>query len=99
MPLQCLDLALLVHRQHDSTLGRSLGCLVVRVSGASLGSRMVVVALWSGGRRGQSGDLVPGGESGGHLMSVLGYGESVSPGSEVGRYAAEGGEEPLGAAG
>jgi hypothetical protein len=50
----------------------------------ALGQNWVVaVALWSGGW-GQSGDLVPGGESGGHLVSVLGCGESVAAGSEVG---------------
>jgi hypothetical protein len=36
----------------------------------------------SGGGR-QFNDLVPGGESGVHLVSVLGCGESVAAGSEV----------------
>ena len=59
-------------------------CLLMRVSGAALGQNWVVaVVLWSGGW-GQSGDLVPGGESGGHLVSVLGCGESVAAGPEVG---------------
>jgi hypothetical protein len=49
----------------------------------SIGSGWVVVALWSGGCWGQSGDLVPGGESGGHLVSVLGCGESMTAGPEV----------------
>jgi site-specific recombinase XerD len=43
---------------------------------------MVSVALGSGSR-GQADDLVPGGESGGHLVSVLDCGESVTSGSEV----------------
>jgi hypothetical protein len=59
-------------------------CWLMRVSAAALGREGVVVALWSGGCWGQSGDLVPGGESGGHLMAVLGCGESVTAGSEVG---------------
>ena len=33
------------------------------------------MALWLGGCWGQFGDLVPYGESGGHLTSVLGCGE------------------------
>ena len=49
----------------------------------SLGQDGVAVVPWSGGCRGQSGDLVPGGESGGHLVSVLGRGESVALRSEV----------------
>jgi hypothetical protein len=44
---------------------------------------VVAVALWSGGW-GQSGDLVPGGESGDHLVSVLDCGKSVAAGPEVG---------------
>jgi hypothetical protein len=36
-----------------------------------LGRDGVVVALWSGGRRGQPGDLVPGGE--GEVISCAGY--------------------------
>jgi hypothetical protein len=44
----------------------------------------VAVALWSGGCWGQSGDLVPGGESGVHLVAVLDCGESVTVGPEVG---------------
>jgi len=48
-----------------------------------LGQNWVAVALWSGGW-GQSGDLVPGGESGGHLVSVLGCGESVAAGPKWG---------------
>ena len=39
---------------------------------------------WSGGCWGQSGDLVPGGESGGHFLSVLGCGESVASRSDQG---------------
>jgi hypothetical protein len=50
----------------------------------SLGQDGVAVVLWSGGCGGQSGDLVPGGESGGHLVSVLGCGESVASRPEVG---------------
>ena len=49
-----------------------------------VGQDGVSVAPWSGGCRGQSGDLVPGGESGGHLVPVLGCGESVATGSEMG---------------
>jgi hypothetical protein len=48
-----------------------------------LGQDGVAVVPWSGGCRGQSGDLVPGGEPGGHLVSVLGCGESVTSRSEV----------------
>jgi hypothetical protein len=47
-------------------------------------SGWVVVARWSGGCWGHSGDLVPGGESGVHLVSVLDRGESVTVGPEVG---------------
>jgi hypothetical protein len=43
------------------------GCWLVRVSEAVLGQGGVAVARWSGGCWGQSGDLVPGGESSGHL--------------------------------
>jgi len=43
-------------------------CWRIRVSGTVLGRDGVAVALWSGGCGGQSGDLVPGGESGGHLV-------------------------------
>ena len=50
----------------------------------SFGSDGVVVALWSGGCWSQAGDLVPGGESGGHLVSVLDCGESVAAGPEMG---------------
>ena len=64
--------------------GALSSCWVMRVAGAALGRDGVVVALWSGGCGGQSGDLVPGGESGGHLVSVLGRGESVTAGPEVG---------------
>jgi hypothetical protein len=49
-----------------------------------VGQDGVTVAPWSGGCRGQSGDLVPGGESGGHLVPVLGCGESVAMGPEMG---------------
>jgi hypothetical protein len=49
-----------------------------------VGQDGVSVAPWSSGRRGQSGDLVPGGESGGHLVPVLGCGESVATGPEMG---------------
>jgi hypothetical protein len=59
------------------------GCWLVRVSEAVLGQGGVAVARWSGGCWGQSGDLVPGGESSGHLVAVLGCGESVASGSEV----------------
>jgi hypothetical protein len=59
-------------------------CWWIRVSGAALGQDgWLWRALWSGGCWSQSGDLVPGGESGGHLVSVLGCGESVVAGSEV----------------
>jgi len=58
-------------------------CLLIGITGAVLGRDGVVVALWSGGCWGQSGDLVPGGESGGHLVSVLGCGESMTAGPEV----------------
>ncbi len=58
-------------------------CWLMRASGAVLGQDGVAVALWSGGCWGQSGDLVPGGESGGHLVSVLGRCESVAAGPEV----------------
>jgi hypothetical protein len=57
------------------------------------------VALWSGGCRGQSGDLVPGGESSGHLVAILGCGESVAAGPEVRGYSAEHRQEPLRATG
>ena len=58
-------------------------CWLMRVSGAVLDQDGVAVALWSGGCGGQSGDLVPGGESGGHLMAILGRCESVASRSEM----------------
>jgi hypothetical protein len=48
-----------------------------------LGQDGLAVVPWSGGCWGQSGDLVPSGESGGHFLSVLGCGESVASRSEV----------------
>ena len=43
---------------------------------------MVFAVSGSGGGE-EADDLVPGGESGGHLVSVLGCGESVTTGPEV----------------
>jgi hypothetical protein len=57
-------------------------CLLIRVFGTALGQDGVAVARWSGGCRGQSGDLVSGGESGVHFVPVLGCGESVAAGPE-----------------
>src|SRR4051794_37289252 len=53
----------------------------------------------SGGGGGCAGDLVPGGESGGHLAAVLLGAEAVTVGLEVRGDAAERGEEPLGVPG
>jgi hypothetical protein len=50
----------------------------------SLGQERVAVVPWSGCCGGQSGDLVLGGESGSHLVSVLDCGEPVAAGPEVG---------------
>jgi hypothetical protein len=58
--------------------------------GGSAGPRCCV----SGGR-GQSGNLVPGGESDGHLPAVLLSGEPVTARPEVRGYSAERGEESL----
>jgi hypothetical protein len=66
-----------------ATIRGTVKSLVDKGFRGSLGSGWVAVALWSGGCWSQSGDLVPGGESGGHLVSVLGCGESVAAGSEV----------------
>jgi hypothetical protein len=63
--------------------GALSSCWLMRVSGAVLDQDGVAVALWSGGCGGQSGDLVPGGESGGHLMAILGRCESVASRSEM----------------
>lgn len=49
----------------------------------NLGSGGVAVALWSGDCRAQSGELVPGGEAGGHLLAVLLGAEPVATGLEV----------------
>jgi hypothetical protein len=67
----------------DEVMEALSSCLPMRVSGAALGRDGVAVALWSGGCGGQSGDLVPGGESGGHLVAVLDCGESVTVGPKV----------------
>jgi Fe-S oxidoreductase len=66
-----------------TTRQTSLGCWVVRCGGACQSRGMVVAAPGSGGG-GEADDLVPGGESGGHLVAVLDCGESVGSGSEVG---------------
>jgi hypothetical protein len=58
--------------------------------GGSVGPRCRV----SGGR-GQSGDLVPRGESGGHLPAVPLSGETVTRWPEMRGYSAERGEESL----
>jgi hypothetical protein len=51
---------------------------------------------WPGSGGGaEADDLVPSGESGVHLMSVLGCGESVTARPEVRRYPAKCGQEPL----
>jgi hypothetical protein len=49
----------------------------------SLGQDGVAVVFWSGGCGGQSGDLVPGGESGGSRVDT-GCSESVPAVAEVG---------------
>jgi hypothetical protein len=60
-----------------------LDCWVSSVVARVRAEGLVVAAPGSGGG-GEADDLVPGGESGGHLVSVLGCGESVASGSEVG---------------
>jgi hypothetical protein len=52
-----------------------------RVAGRPGLGRVIQCPRSGGGRR--SNDLVPGGESGAHLVSVLGCGESVAAGPEV----------------
>jgi hypothetical protein len=75
---------------------RQLALVVWQYGHGWIGGRSV----WPGsGRRGGAGDLVPGGESAGHFVSVLLGAESVAAGSEVWGYPAEGGQEPLGVPG
>jgi hypothetical protein len=59
------------------------GCWVFSVVSRVRAEGWSLWRLGSGGC-GQANDLVPGGESGGHLPSVLDCGESVASGSEVG---------------
>ena len=51
-----------------------------------------------GGEAGDAGDLVPDGEADAHLGSVVVGGHQMAAGPEVGRDAAERGQEPLGPA-
>jgi hypothetical protein len=65
----------------DGTTLALSGCWVSRWSSVSAPRNGLCGRLGSGGR-GPADDLVPGGESGVHLVSVLDCG--VAPGSEVG---------------
>jgi hypothetical protein len=78
--------------QRYALLGTWLKCQSSRDQG-SLGM-WLCGGLGSGGG-GEADDLVAGGEASGHLVSVLGCGESVASGSEVRGYSAERGQEPL----
>ncbi|MDQ0836152.1 DNA-binding NarL/FixJ family response regulator [Streptomyces achromogenes] len=82
---------------------RSRGAVTL-LSGRCLMVRRSVVepsfGLYSGrgGKAGDAGDLLPDCEADGHLGSVGGSGHQVAAGPEVGRDAAERGQEPLGPA-
>jgi hypothetical protein len=68
------------------------------VSGAVLAQN--VTAWWPGSSGGgQADDLVPSGESDGHLAAVLVSMQPVAAGPEVWRYPAERGQKPLRTAG
>ena len=77
---QCLD---------DEDDGSGRGFAVAALSGCLAVEGWLDVVAWECDQCSQSGggtqpdDLVPGGESGAHLVSVLGCGESVPAGAEV----------------